>query len=217
MSKITNENTSPKQLSCRTARTTFADVELELCAAAQRTALETHLARCPACSAWAACERNLTASLATLRVELPFEIDVTRQVATRIDSLRPGHGQEVSVREFGWSAALVAACSIGLLLGLWRMAPSFPVFVEKMKLLGAAAGSTVSALVAPVVALVSTGAKFVGHLLASLGAVAGTLESLQPVAIATVALCVVMMATSIALVVGRDFRRPRWIGEESTR
>jgi len=213
MSEPTNKN----PLSCRSAQATHADLELELCAPAERAALDVHLAQCTACSEWVAKERSLTASLATLRVELPFEIDVTRQVATRIDRLSPGHGQEVSVREFGWSAALVAACSIGLMLGLWGIAPSLPAFVEKVKLLGVAVGSTASALVAPVVALVVTGAKFLGHLLASLGAVAGTLESLQPVAIATVALCALMMATSIALVVGRDLRRPRWIGEESTR
>lgn len=202
------------RLGCRKARSVFADLELGLGTPGEQAALESHLAACADCEAWADEERQLTATLAGLRIELPFEIDVTGRVATRIESLSPGHGHEVSVREFGWSAALVTACSVGLLLGLWSIAPGFPELVEKARLVGAAIGMTSSALMAPAAALVSTAAKLLGHLLASLGGVAGTLESLQPVAIGTVALCALMMTTSIALVVGRDFRRPRWIEEE---
>jgi anti-sigma factor RsiW len=215
---MTDENTSHERaMSCQSARTAFAELELELLAPAERAVLDSHLGRCTACSEWVASERRLSAALAALRVEAPFEIDVTRRVAARISGPGSGREPEVSVREFGWSAALVALGSVGLLLGFWGIAPALPTFVEKLKLAGAAVGSTGSALLAPVVALITTGAKSLGHLLASIGAVAGTLESLQPVAIATVALCAVMMATSIALVVGRDLRRPRWLEEESTR
>jgi membrane protein DedA with SNARE-associated domain len=54
-----------------------------------------------------------------------------------------------------------------------------------------------------------------GRLLATLAPLLSALEELQPVAIGMVALCAVMMATCIVLVVGRDMRQPRWIEEGS--
>ncbi len=200
---------------CREARTTFTELELGLTRAEARGMLATHLARCSDCTAWVSRERRLTASLATLRTELPFEIDVSARVATALGELLPASAGRVSGRELAWSGAVAAAASLSLALGLWQLTPGLAPLAVRLRGLGSALLSAASTLTSPVEGLVATVARVLGDLLASLGKVAGTLESLQPIAIATVAISTLMMAVSIVLVVGRDLRRPHWIEEES--
>ena len=69
---------------CSASTTILLDAELGLASDAATAALQVHLENCPGCSARAARERRLSAALATLRVELPFPIDVTETVARRI-------------------------------------------------------------------------------------------------------------------------------------
>lgn len=201
-------------MTCRHLRSSFADLELELARPEERIRLEAHLAGCATCASWVAAERRLTASLVSLRTEMPFEIDVTARVRARLGRLAPAARSEVSVREFAWSAAAVGAFSVGLLLGLWRLAPALVPLVAEARATLDALGSAASTLLAPVAALISTAVKASGSLLASLGSVAGAIEALQPVAIGMVVLCALMMTASIVLVVRRDLQRPRWIQEE---
>ena len=91
--------------------------------------------------------------------------------------------------------------------GLWGLAG------EARKLM-AGVWVALSGLLEPAAGWIATVVTSIGRLLAALGPVADTLETLQPVAIVTIAACSVMMVSSIVLVVGRDLMRPRWIREE---
>jgi hypothetical protein len=202
-------------MSCKHARKKFVEVELGLARPALRAALEAHLAGCPACASWAAGERGLTADLALLQSEHPFTVDVSTRVAARVARLEPGAREPIGVPQLAWTSVLVVACGFGLLAGLWRIAPGLPGLVGEVRALAAGMWHALGGLAAPAAALAGTLAKSLGGLLATVGPLLATLKPLQPVVITTITLCAALMATSIVLVVGRDFRRPRWVGEES--
>lgn len=202
-------------MNCRTARRTLIEDELALAGPEARAALGAHLADCDACASLAARERRLTADLSSLRAELPFPVDVTARVATRVAELVPGARDDVGVKQLAWSAAAVLVFGFALLAGLWQMAPELWGLAGEARKLLAAVGGTLAGLLESAAGLIATVFSSIGRLLAYLGPVADTLETLQPVAIVTIAACAVMMVSSIVLVVGRDLMRPRWIREES--
>ena len=205
----------PIDMNCRTARKTLVDVELTLAAPEARGALATHLVGCAACASLASRERTLTAALSSLRVDCPLTVDVTGRVASRVAGLAPAAYEEVGLRQLAWSATAVVVFGIALLAGLWQMAPGLWGLAGEARKLMAGAWVALSGLLEPAAGWVATVVTSIGRLLAALGPVADTLETLQPVAIVTIVACSVMMVSSIVLVVGRDLMRPRWIREES--
>jgi len=200
---------------CRIARKTLLDVELSLARPETGRALEAHLAGCADCAALASRERDLTADLAALRGELPFPVDVTARVAARLSTLPPHAHADIGLRQFGWAVTAAVIFAVTLLAGLGRAAPDLPGLFTEGRTFLAGLWLATSGLATPAAALATTLARAFGDLAASLAPAARTLKSLQPVALVTVAACTAMMLSSIVLVVGRDFMRPRWTREET--
>ena len=155
-------------------------------------------------------ERMLTA----LREELPFEIDVSARVASGLEQLHPAALDRLPRRELAWSGGIAASIATALLVGLWQLAPSLPLMAIRARTLAGTLYSAISTLASPFEGFVAGTAKLLGDLVASFGKIAGSLENLQPVAILMVAVCTLMMAASIVLVVGRDIRRPHLVDED---
>jgi hypothetical protein len=201
---------------CRIARKKLVEVELGLVGPAARAELDAHLGNCAFCATAAERERGLTADLVSLRCEVPLAIDVTSEVASRLataeGSLRHG---EVGLRQALAAAAAVAGFGGALLVGLWRVLPGLPELIAEAHVLLTGLRLAAANLLAPAVDLLRTVIRSAAGLLALLGPVAESLRPLQPVALATIAACTVMMLASIVLVVGRDLTRDRWIREES--
>lgn len=202
-------------MNCRTARKTLIEVELDLAAPEARSALGAHLADCSACASLASRERAMTADLSSLRVDCPLPVDVTARVATGVAELAPRAHEEVGVRQLAWSTTAAVVFGIALLAGLWKMAPGLWGLAVETRNLMAGAWVALSGLLEPVAAWMANVVSSIGRLLATLGPVADTLATLQPVVIVTIVACSLMMVSSIVLVVGRDLMRPRWIREES--
>lgn len=202
-------------MNCRTARKTLVKVELELAAPEARAALGAHLADCSACASLSSRERAITAELSSLRVDCPLPVDVTARVAARVAELAPRAHEEVGVRQLAWSTTAAVLFGTALLAGFWKIAPDLWGLAAEARRLMAGAWVALTGLLEPGARWIARVISSIDRLLANLGPVADTLTTLQPVVIATIVACSLMMVSSIVLVVGRDLMRPRWIREES--
>lgn len=196
---------------CRRARKLLIERDLGPLRAAMATALDDHLADCTDCSLRADVEATLTVELTLLRVDAPSSIDVAGRVVAQIEAVRPGDVAEVPTRPFGWATAAALACGLALSWALWELAPGLPEIARQIGSVLAATKPLLGATADSVVTVASA----VGRLLANLlGAAAHVLRSVKPIGIAALLSAVGMMASTIALVVARDFRKPSPIREE---
>ncbi len=187
--------------------------ELGLVPAARSAALAAHLESCRECAAWDAREQALTDAILGLRVELPFQVDVSARVISRLAGVDPAHADQLTTRQAGWFSAVAVAFGTALLIGLWKVAPDLPLLADTARAMLAVAGHIVTGLGGPLLAFVATLARSAGGTILSFKALYGPLQQAGPVAIATIALCTTMMAASILLVLGRDLTRHRWTRE----
>ena len=199
---------------CGTARRIRLDVALGLASRQTREALAAHLTGCRACACREPAEAALDAGLAALRAAPAVEVEVTARVLARIADARPLPAGPATTGQLAWAAGAASAFALGLLVGLVRLLPDVPVLASEARIAATGIGQALSGLVAAIGGLAGGLAKLLGHAITALAALAGTLESLQPLALATVALSSLMMAASIALVVARDLRHARWIAQE---
>ena len=198
---------------CKTTRKELFRDELGLVSAARAKALAAHLRSCPGCAAWEARERALTDAIHGLRVELPFPVDVSVRVASRVSAADPAPADRLTGRQAGWFSAVALACGTVLLVGLWKVAPDRLLLADTARAMLSGAGHIATGLGAPLLAMVATLARSLGGTASSLKALYGPLQQVGPVAIATIALSTTMMAASILLVLGRDLTRHRWTRE----
>jgi hypothetical protein len=199
---------------CRTARRVRLEAQLGLAAAAALEALASHRASCRDCAALEAAEQSLDAGLAALREERPVEVTVTARVLARIADVTPRPAVPATTAQLAWAAGTAAAFALGLLVGLAQLLPRVPGLAAEARLAATGIWVALGGVFSALEGLAGSLAVLVGRAVRSLTALAGPLESLQPLALATVALCSLMMATSITLVVVRDLRRTRWISQE---
>jgi len=198
---------------CKTARKELLPNELGLVPAAGSAALAAHLESCRACAAWEARERALTDTILALRVEPPFQIDVSARVVSRVSAADPPPADLLTAQQAGWFSAVALAFGTALLVGLWKLAPELPLLADTARAMLTGAGHVVTGLGAPMLAFVATLARSAGGTILSFKALYGPLQQVGPVAIAMIALCTTMMAASILLVLGRDLTRHRWTRE----
>ena len=170
-------------------------------------ALRGHLERCPSCAAEERLERLLRKDLGALRDE-PFPaIDVREEVMARVRRAGRPVRDEVPPRQLGWAALVVAAWVLVLLGGLGLLLPDLPELFEETRGLGRALGAAVAGLVPVLLTLLALPLKLAGVALRTLGALGSLVGRLQPLGMTAVAISYVVMAATIALVVGRDLRR----------
>jgi hypothetical protein len=189
------------------------DVELDLASDAAAVAMRAHLESCPRCAARATRERRLTAALAALRVELPVPVDVSEAVARRISHTDPAPARAVSSRQVGWAALAAGLFGIGLLLGIWQLAPDARQMAGQASSAIAGVLQVLAALATPLAGFLTAIARAAGGLLATLASFFEPMQQFGPVAVATIALSTALMTTAIVLVVGRDLARSSWIRE----
>jgi hypothetical protein len=193
---------------CREARAAIVETGSRWPVAAAGAELREHLSVCRDCSAEAAVERRLRDEISSLRGEYPHEIDVRTRVVRRIAELGRIDREEVTTGQLGWATSFAAACVVGLLAGGWILwSDAAPGLREGLETLPTLFGP-LGALAQPLLKLASVPFKLLGVALKLLGAFGSLVSELEPVGITVVAFCYAAMAATIALVVGRDLKRP---------
>jgi hypothetical protein len=192
---------------CRDARRALLEQNLGMARRETRSGLSGHLERCPTCAIQERGEQRMLRDLASLRGEIPWEIDVRLTVMERIQMLGRIDRDEISVAQLGWSAAIAVLWVSVLFAGLgWLLPEGAPLIGELAGLLralvdaGAAAG-------AALLALLALPFKLAGILAKPLGAIGTLLKQLEPLGLAAVAVSYAAMAATISLVIGLDLRR----------
>lgn len=203
-------------MDCTRVRAAFIEWELSLLPPDEACVIAAHLETCCECAALARRERALSAGLLRLRVEVPFQVDVSTRVLAEISRLGSSVRNRVPARHFGWAsaaAALVAAVLLGIAI------PSMPQARRALVAgllatldLGRAMGTAISPL-APY-------AQAAGRTLLASGRAAGDLLTaaihLEPLARPAVVVSAVAALALSSLVIGRDLlaRSPRATAKE---
>ena len=196
---------------CRRARILLIERDLAPLRAPVATELDDHLAGCTDCAARAEVEALLTAELTSLRADAPPTVDVAGRVVAQIETLRPADVVEVPTWPFGWATAAALACGFGLAWALWEISPALPGIAREIGSVLAATKPLLGAAADPIVTVASA----MGRLLANLlGAATHVLRSVRPIGIVALLSAVGMMASTITLVVARDFRKSSLIRED---
>jgi hypothetical protein len=196
---------------CRRARNLLIERDLEPLRATVATELDDHLACCTECSGRAEVEAMLTAELTSLRFDAPSPVDVAGRVVAQIETVRPGDAAEVPTWPFGWATAAALTCGLALTWALWEHSPGLVGIAREIGSVLAATKPLLSAAADPIVTVASAIGRLVANLL---GAAAHVLRSVRPIGIAALLSAVGMMASTIALVVARDLRKPSSIRED---
>lgn len=200
---------------CGQARRNLLDRELGRLTRGAAAELELHLAACRACAARAVSEARLTAGLASLRVDPPFDVDVTARVEAGLSRLDPAPRTDVSSRQLGWAAAAASVAGLLLLAGFVEQSPELSRWARQGWALVSSLRHLADGVTVPLVAMASAGLKLLGSLGGLLGAAASFLSSMRSVGFGAVGLGAVSMMITITWIVGRDLRKPGWIRKES--
>ncbi len=193
---------------CRTARRAILRRGFTAIPSLLDRRLSRHLASCEACAAEARREDELTRLLSTLRGMPPVEVDVTRRVMERIESLGAVGRVEVPARQLGWASAAAGLAALVLLGAGLRAAPALFEFLLSHS------GALPDAIVflargfAPAADLVAGAQVLARAALDVLSAFAVLVQKAEPLARGAAALAVIGMAMTTAVVVARDFLRP---------
>jgi hypothetical protein len=195
-------------MNCREARNFIVERSLEPQAPGTDVALRRHLERCEACAAEALVEHRLKTDFAFLREECPHAVDVKRRVMRAVAGMGGVERELVPARQIAWGAAAAIACSLGLL----GILPSFwhqlsPLMAE-MQVLLVAFGNIAADLAAPVLTLLSLPLKLAVIIVKTLAGFGSLVSRLEPAAVTAITIGSMAMTATIALVVGRDLKRP---------
>jgi hypothetical protein len=193
---------------CRRAIRALDERSLGRLAPAKAAKLETHLRQCPACSTAARVDRLIADELASLRGQIPYSIDVRRRVMLEIDRLGPAAREEVPASQLGWATAVAGLGGIVLLVLLWGSWPEWRVGMENVFALVRGLADVSATLFSVLLSLLSLPFKMIAGLRDLWHQVPVVASRLKPFAIVGIALCYLIMASTIVGVVGRDLRHP---------
>ncbi len=190
-------------------RKSLLDHELGIASPGSVAALRSHLESCQGCAELARGERTLSHDLAGLRMEFPFEIDVTTRVLHEVQTLPAAPRDVVSPASLGWASAVAAAAGLALAVALWQMLPELTPLIsagsDLLAPVGGAlvklAGAALDVLLVPLNMLWSLAGKLLG--------LTGRLASWEPLLTVALGLGYGLMAVIIALFVGRDIKQTR--------
>jgi len=170
--------------------------------------LETHLRQCPACSSAEQADRWIVDDLASLRGQIPYAVDVQRRVMIEIDRLGPMARHEVSTWQLAWATAIVGLVGVALMALLWGSWPEWRTGMENTFALVRGLTDVSVTLVALLISMLSIPFKLIVGLQDLWTEIPSVATRLKPFAIVGVALCYLIMASTIVGVVGRDLRHP---------
>jgi hypothetical protein len=186
----------------------MVELGLGLLEPSKAAALKAHLEGCPRCATQARVEGPLGDALRSLREDYPDELDVTSRVARRLAATGLRDRGEVPARQLGWAGAFAGCCLALLVAGFRILLPDLPLLLEGAGGLVSSLGVLLEGLVRALLALLALALELLGVLTRMLAACGSLLARLEPLAVAFVALSYAGMAVTVALVLGRDFRRP---------
>ncbi len=192
-----------------TTRKSLLDRELGIAQPGSIAMLESHLESCPGCAALARGERTLSHDLSRLRLELPFEIDITARVLDAVEARPTVRRDAVSPASLGWASAVAAAAGLVLALALWQMLPDLAPLVSAGTDLLAPVGGAILKLAGVALDLLLVPLKMLWSLAGKLLGLTDRLASWQPLLTLAVGLGYGLMAVIIALFVGRDIKQTR--------
>jgi len=192
-------------MNCRKARMAAVERDLGLLGPGPAAKLEAHLQGCPGCAAELRAEALVVRALSELGRREPIDVDVAARVMAGV---APVAREEVPARQLGWAGAGAAVCTaivIAALAARWQQ-------VEALLRSGAAITSKLlgfaDALATPLISLLSFLVRLVGTAAGSLADLAAQASGLAPLAWLAVALGYGLMASTVALVLLKDLRRP---------
>jgi len=195
-------------MNCRRAKAAIASGGFPDRTSDQTRALERHLENCPACAAVSEADGRLVCGLGLLRGQIPYAIDVRSRVMLEIGRLGPVDRSEVPAWQLGWAAAVAGlgvTGLLGLLVSLW---PGLRSGLGTVTVLLGGLAELVGKLVSALFSLLALPLKLATSLKELWIEIPAALSSLEPFAIAAVAICYLIMGATIIHVVGRDLRHP---------
>jgi predicted anti-sigma-YlaC factor YlaD len=189
--------------SCRRVRDSLDALELGTATPHERAEVDSHLQHCAACRQAAAFAATLAFDLRQLGRLAPPDVDVRARVLAATAALGRPSRSEVSPRQLGWAAATALACGVVVAAVLAQDAPRLAEAGRAGLALGpdllAAAKALGSVVVVPL-----------GLLLDLLQAATPLVGLVGAAAVP----CGLVMAATIAVVVGLDLRRAHAMREE---
>ncbi len=193
---------------CRRVIRALDERSLGRLAPAKAAELEAHLRQCPACASAERANRFIADELASLRGQIPYSVDVRRRVAIEIDRLGPAAREEVPASQLGWATVVVALGGVLLLVLLWGSWPEWRVGMENVFALVRGLADVSATLATMLLSLLSLPFKMIAGLRDLWIQLPSVASRMKPFAIVGVALCYLIMASTIVGVVGRDLRHP---------
>ena len=153
-------------------------------------------------------ELLLRGELAALRATALPWIDVRARVMHHVRNLPPVETLAVPQRQLGWASMAATLASAALVAGIRAQAAGLgdaaSTGIDGTRALLSAAVSTLAALKG----LLLLPWRLLGALKQALAPVFEALGRLEPVAAASVSMCLILMLLTIAWIVGNDLRRP---------
>jgi hypothetical protein len=193
-------------MNCRRARAAIESRGFSDRISDQTRALDRHLEHCPTCAAVSEADDRLVRDLGLLRGQIPYAIDIRSRVMLEIGRLGPVDRSEVPAWQLGWAAAVAGlgvTGLVGLMVSLWSGLLSGLGTVTV--LLGGLA-ELVGKLLSALFSLLALPVKLATSLKDLWIEIPAALSSLEPFAIAALAVCYLIMGATIIHVVGRDLR-----------
>lgn len=195
-------------MNCRRARRIVAIRDQRPIEQADRQSLERHLDGCPLCAATARSDAWLLAGLSSLRGQIPYTIDVRSRVMLTIERMDPVEPYEVPAWQLGWAALVAGLGLAGLLRLLWSYWPQWRQGLGTTAALLGGLADLASSVGAALMSLLTLPFELLGALGGLWTEIAPALAHLEPVAVASVAVCYLIVGGTVARIVGRDLHQP---------
>lgn len=164
---------------------------------------------CEPCRDWIRRQRLIDRSLLDIRHSPAPTVNVVARVSEELSRAPSRHAPAER-----WSLIALPLMGLGLVLGLWHSGIHLQPLLEttlRALLLGQRLAEQ---LWSPLAALLRAAGRLCLTLLTAVSGVLDSLATLELWFVGTAALCTLMMATSVTLVVGRDIGRHRLQREE---
>jgi len=174
--------------------------------------LRGHEQACRDCRDWVKREQLIADSLREIRRAPAPDVNVVARVSQEIRTAdaRPA-------RAARWSLVALPLATLAMLIGLWNSGIRAQPLLESAVRALLFGRQLAENLWTPLATLLRAAGRLVLTLLTALADALDSLGSLEPWFVGTAALCTLMMATSVLLVVGRDIGRHRVEREDNHR
>ncbi len=193
-------------MSCARTRSKLVELELGLLPAGQASRLAAHLEHCAACASAAHEEVRLSESLTGLRGEIPFEIDVTARVASRIGDIPPNYGSDVPARQLAWAAAAAAGFAVAVFASFILVSGDAAIVARDVWTAAVGLTETLGRALMGLLSMAAVPFRILVLLLDQLSRLGPFFARAEPFVVALSAVAIAVMAGTVVLVVSHDIR-----------